>query len=311
MLARQGLIEEALAGRIVTALGAVEIEPDAADEDVHSAIERLLGDLGPAVHAGRSRNDQVQTAMRLWVMQASRSTPPRRCASWGRCSSPAPAATATPSCPGTPTASAPSRCGWDSTWPRTAGRSAATCGGCRQVRSARRLLPAGRGGAGRFEPAARSRLGGAGAGLLEPVREPAGRRLRPRLRVGAGVRRGAVHGAPVAAGRGAGAVDVGRVRLRRARRLGRDRLVDDAAEEESRRGRADARQGGHRGRPAGGPAGDAQGAAARLQPRPAGGQAGGVRRRSTTCWARSGRSPCACAGCASTPSGWRRRPAMG
>ena len=71
MLARQGLIDETLAGQIVTALGSVEIEPDASDEDVHSAIERLLGDLGPAVHAGRSRNDQVQTAMRLWVMQAS------------------------------------------------------------------------------------------------------------------------------------------------------------------------------------------------------------------------------------------------
>jgi argininosuccinate lyase len=37
---------------------------------VHSAIERLLGELGPRVHAGRSRNDQVQTAMRLWAKQA-------------------------------------------------------------------------------------------------------------------------------------------------------------------------------------------------------------------------------------------------
>src|SRR4029079_714771 len=27
----------------------------------------LLGELGPRVHAGRSRNDQVQTAMRLWA----------------------------------------------------------------------------------------------------------------------------------------------------------------------------------------------------------------------------------------------------
>ncbi len=70
MLARQGLIEPELAERICEALGRVEIEPDAADEDVHSAIERLLGDLGPRVHAGRSRNDQVQTAMRLWVKQA-------------------------------------------------------------------------------------------------------------------------------------------------------------------------------------------------------------------------------------------------
>jgi argininosuccinate lyase len=70
MLARQGLIEQEQADAIVTALGNVEIEPDAADEDVHSAIERLLGDLGPRVHAGRSRNDQVQTAMRLWAKDA-------------------------------------------------------------------------------------------------------------------------------------------------------------------------------------------------------------------------------------------------
>jgi argininosuccinate lyase len=70
MLARQGLIEAELAERIVEALGLVQLEPDAADEDVHSAIERLLGELGPRVHAGRSRNDQVQTAMRLWVKDA-------------------------------------------------------------------------------------------------------------------------------------------------------------------------------------------------------------------------------------------------
>ena len=70
MLVRQGLIEQEQADAIVTALGDVEIEPDATDEDVHSAIERLLGDLGPRVHAGRSRNDQVQTAMRLWAKDA-------------------------------------------------------------------------------------------------------------------------------------------------------------------------------------------------------------------------------------------------
>jgi len=70
MLARQGLIEQAEADAIVAALDTVEVEPDATDEDVHSAIERLLGQLGPRVHAGRSRNDQVQTAMRLWVKDA-------------------------------------------------------------------------------------------------------------------------------------------------------------------------------------------------------------------------------------------------
>jgi argininosuccinate lyase len=40
------------------------------DEDVHSAIERLLGPLGRKIHAGRSRNDQVATALRLYVVDA-------------------------------------------------------------------------------------------------------------------------------------------------------------------------------------------------------------------------------------------------
>jgi argininosuccinate lyase len=70
MLGRQGLIPAEKAEQICAALEGVEIEPDATDEDVHSAIERLLGELGPWVHAGRSRNDQVQTAMRLWAKDA-------------------------------------------------------------------------------------------------------------------------------------------------------------------------------------------------------------------------------------------------
>ena len=40
------------------------------DEDVHSAIERLLGDVGRKIHAGRSRNDQVAAALRLYVADA-------------------------------------------------------------------------------------------------------------------------------------------------------------------------------------------------------------------------------------------------
>ena len=40
------------------------------DEDVHSAIERLLGPLGAKIHAGRSRNDQVAAAFRLYVEDA-------------------------------------------------------------------------------------------------------------------------------------------------------------------------------------------------------------------------------------------------
>ena len=40
------------------------------DEDVHSAIERLLGEVGRKIHAGRSRNDQVAAALRLYVLDA-------------------------------------------------------------------------------------------------------------------------------------------------------------------------------------------------------------------------------------------------
>ncbi len=44
------------------------------DEDIHTAVERRLGDIvGPVagkLHTGRSRNDQVATDFRLWVMRA-------------------------------------------------------------------------------------------------------------------------------------------------------------------------------------------------------------------------------------------------
>jgi argininosuccinate lyase len=40
------------------------------DEDVHSALERQLSDVGRKIHAGRSRNDQVAAALRLYVQDA-------------------------------------------------------------------------------------------------------------------------------------------------------------------------------------------------------------------------------------------------
>ncbi len=44
------------------------------DEDIHTAVERRLGELiGPVagkLHTGRSRNDQVATDFRLWVLEA-------------------------------------------------------------------------------------------------------------------------------------------------------------------------------------------------------------------------------------------------
>jgi argininosuccinate lyase len=45
---------------------------DAGDEDVHSSIERQLGTVGRKIHAGRSRNDQVAAAFRLYVGDACR-----------------------------------------------------------------------------------------------------------------------------------------------------------------------------------------------------------------------------------------------
>jgi argininosuccinate lyase len=47
----------------------------ASDEDVHTLIDRLLheeaGDVASKLHTGRSRNDQVATATRLWSMEAA------------------------------------------------------------------------------------------------------------------------------------------------------------------------------------------------------------------------------------------------
>ncbi|HZT14514.1 MAG TPA: argininosuccinate lyase [Gaiellaceae bacterium] len=54
--------------RRLAEIGPDDLEPT--DEDVHSAIERLLGDVGRKVHAGRSRNDQVAAAHRLYVQDA-------------------------------------------------------------------------------------------------------------------------------------------------------------------------------------------------------------------------------------------------
>ncbi len=49
-------------------------QPGASDEDVHTMIDRLLhgvaGDVASKLHTGRSRNDQVATATRLWTMDA-------------------------------------------------------------------------------------------------------------------------------------------------------------------------------------------------------------------------------------------------
>ena len=49
--------------------GSIQILPE--DEDIHTVVERrvtqIAGDAGAKLHTGRSRNDQVATALRLWT----------------------------------------------------------------------------------------------------------------------------------------------------------------------------------------------------------------------------------------------------
>jgi argininosuccinate lyase len=77
MLERVGLLAADEANALADALAEVPAVPDdAPDEDVHSYLERCLterlGPLGRKVHAGRSRNDQVAVATRLWAKDVTR-----------------------------------------------------------------------------------------------------------------------------------------------------------------------------------------------------------------------------------------------
>lgn len=81
-LARAGVLTNSEAAQLVAGLDQVRGEFEAgtfaflpADEDIHTAVERRLGELlGPVagkLHTGRSRNDQVATDFRLWVLDAT------------------------------------------------------------------------------------------------------------------------------------------------------------------------------------------------------------------------------------------------
>jgi argininosuccinate lyase len=64
-----GILDDDELADVAAKLATIEsIEPT--DEDVHSSIERQLGDVGRKIHAGRSRNDQVAAAFRLYVADA-------------------------------------------------------------------------------------------------------------------------------------------------------------------------------------------------------------------------------------------------
>lgn len=79
-LGSAGVIPTADANLMVQGLEAVArrlaegVTPAASDEDIHTLIDRLLheeiGDPASRLHTGRSRNDQVATATRLWTIDA-------------------------------------------------------------------------------------------------------------------------------------------------------------------------------------------------------------------------------------------------
>ncbi len=80
-LGDSGILPDADISQIIDGLEQVRAEFDSGqftiapdDEDIHSAVERrlieLIGPTGGKLHTGRSRNDQVATDLRLWVMGA-------------------------------------------------------------------------------------------------------------------------------------------------------------------------------------------------------------------------------------------------
>ena len=90
---------------------ALTIDPNA--EDIHTFVEQTLtariGDAGKRLHTGRSRNDQVALDIRLY--SAGRQPHPARLTSWSwsrSCCREGRRAHRPPSCPATPTCSAPS-----------------------------------------------------------------------------------------------------------------------------------------------------------------------------------------------------------
>ena len=224
------------------ATGTFTFEPG--DEDVHTAIERrvteLIGDVGAKLHTGRSRNDQVATALRLWCRRSLINVADEIVALQDALAQRAAEAA---------DVYLPGYTHMQRAQPVLLAHHLLAHGWA-LARDVDRLLttvdrlnssPLGAGAlAGSSLPLDPDTSGP--SWVPQPVRELPRRGGRPRLR-GRGLVRPRLAGcAPVAPRRGDRVVVVGRVRVLHARRRLRHGQLDAAAEEEPRRGRAGPRQ---------------------------------------------------------------------
>ncbi len=238
--------------------------PTAADEDVHTALERglleRLGTLGGKLRAGRSRNDQVATDLRLYLRDHVRMIVSRlaelETALLGQAERHAGVAA-----PGLthlqhaqPVLFAHQLLAHVHAFARDADR-------LRDWDKRAAISPLGAGAlAGSslpFDPRELARQLGFSAATTNSMDAVSDRDFAAEFCFAAALHRRA----PVPAGRGDRAVVLPGVRLGRDRRRLRDRVVDHAAEEEPGRGRAGPRQGGPADRRPHRPADHAQGAA--------------------------------------------------
>ena len=204
-----GILDDAELAEVREVLGASSRRSIPAAEDVHSFIEAELGEVGRKIHAGRSRNDQVAAAFRLYVADAcaeaaSRSARSRRRARACR------ARRRTTPMPGythlqraQPVTLGHHLLAWAEMLERDRARFAFAA-----AQAAPSPLGAGR--AGRLDAAAAA-AAGADAQLAR-------RRRRPRLRARLPLRGGGALHASLADRRGARPLDDRRVRLRAAAR---------------------------------------------------------------------------------------------
>ncbi len=127
-LGKAGILTDNEVVALIDALDMVEEEFETeifqfalGDEDVHTAIERrvteLIGDVGAKIHTGRSRNDQVATALRLWCRRSLVGVAEEIMALQDALAQRA-ARRPTSTFLDTPTCSGPNRCSWPTTsWP--------------------------------------------------------------------------------------------------------------------------------------------------------------------------------------------------